>query len=52
MVTEENSTMTAAEVVMESRELQVHYGDYLAVRGVDLQIHSNEINALIGPSGL
>ena len=51
MVTTDNTSQTTAEVVMESRGLQVHYGTYLAVRGVDLQIHRNEITALIGPSG-
>lgn len=39
------------EMIMESRDLQVHYGDYLAVRDVNLKIHRNEITALIGPSG-
>jgi phosphate transport system ATP-binding protein len=41
----------AQEMIMESRDLQVHYGDYLAVRDVNLKIHRNEITALIGPSG-
>jgi phosphate transport system ATP-binding protein len=41
----------AQEMIMESRDLQVHYGDFLAVRGVNLKIHRNEITALIGPSG-
>ncbi len=36
---------------MESAGLQVHYGDFLAVRDVNLTIHRNEITALIGPSG-
>jgi phosphate transport system ATP-binding protein len=43
--------MPAQEMIMESRDLQVHYGDYLAVRDVNLKIHRNEITALIGPSG-
>jgi phosphate transport system ATP-binding protein len=38
-------------MIMEARDLQVHYGEYLAVRNVNLQIHRNEITALIGPSG-
>jgi phosphate transport system ATP-binding protein len=41
----------ALEMIMESRDLQVHYGDFLAVRDVNLKIHRNEITALIGPSG-
>jgi phosphate transport system ATP-binding protein len=43
--------LPAQEMIMESRDLQVHYGDYLAVRDVNLKIHRNEITALIGPSG-
>ena len=33
------------------RDLNVFYGDYEAVRGVDMPIGRNEITALIGPSG-
>lgn len=43
--------MPAQEMIMESHDLEVHYGSYLAVRDVNLQIHRNEITALIGPSG-
>lgn len=39
------------EMVMESQDLRVHYGDFLAVRDVNLRIHRGEITALIGPSG-
>jgi len=39
------------EMVLESQDLRVHYGDFLAVRDVNLQIHRGEITALIGPSG-
>ena len=41
----------AQEMIMECHDLKVHYGSYLAVRDVNLQIHRNEITALIGPSG-
>lgn len=43
--------MVAGEMIMESVDLQVHYGDFLAVRDVNLKIHRDEITALIGPSG-
>lgn len=46
-----SASLPAQEMIMEARDLQVHYGDYLAVRNVNLQIHRNEITALIGPSG-
>jgi phosphate transport system ATP-binding protein len=37
--------------VMAVRDLRVFYGDFLAVRDVDLQFGKGEITALIGPSG-
>ena len=37
--------------VMESRRLNVFYGDFHAVHDVTLQFGRNEITALIGPSG-
>ena len=46
-----SASLPAQEMIMEARDLQVHYGEYLAVRNVNLQIHRNEITALIGPSG-
>ncbi len=38
-------------VVFEVRDLDVFYGDFQAVRGIDLDIRQHEITALIGPSG-
>ena len=46
-----SSANFANEMIMESVDLQVHYGDFLAVRDVNLTIHKGEITALIGPSG-
>jgi phosphate transport system ATP-binding protein len=40
-----------AAVVLDVRDLSVHYGDFLAVAGVDLAMQENQITALIGPSG-
>ena len=37
--------------VMETRDLNVYYGDFHAVHDVDLSFGRNEITALIGPSG-
>jgi phosphate transport system ATP-binding protein len=37
--------------VMETRGLNVYYGDFHAVHDVDLSFGRNEITALIGPSG-
>jgi phosphate transport system ATP-binding protein len=41
----------AREVIFETRKLTVSYGSKPAVRDVDLDIHANEITAIIGPSG-
>src|SRR5919106_502481 len=40
-----------AEVVFRLEDVHVHYGSFLALRGVSLEINSNEITAFIGPSG-
>jgi phosphate transport system ATP-binding protein len=50
------STVTEAEeatreVVFSTTDLAVYYGDYRAVRDINLPILRNEITALIGPSG-
>jgi len=38
-------------VVFESRDLEVYYGEFRAVRDVNLDILEHEITAFIGPSG-
>jgi phosphate transport system ATP-binding protein len=50
------STVTEAEestreVVFSTTALAVYYGDFRAIRDIDLPILKNEITALIGPSG-
>jgi phosphate transport system ATP-binding protein len=39
------------EVVFRLDDVHVYYGSFLALRGVNLDIHQNEITAFIGPSG-
>jgi len=39
------------DTVFQLRDVAVHYGDFAAVRGIDLAIERHEITALIGPSG-
>ncbi len=41
----------SVDSVFELADVSVFYGDYQAVRGVDLQVGRKEITALIGPSG-
>jgi phosphate transport system ATP-binding protein len=40
-----------AVTVFQTTDLAVYYGDFRAVRDVDLDIRQHEITALIGPSG-
>ncbi len=40
-----------AETIMEIRNLSVWYGDFRAIREVNLPIYRNAITAIIGPSG-
>ena len=51
MPTEVAVPTAAVENVFVTRDLHVYYGDFLAVRNVDLDIAKNEITAFIGPSG-
>jgi phosphate transport system ATP-binding protein len=39
------------DTVFDLRDVSVLYGDFVAVRGIDLAIERHEITALIGPSG-
>lgn len=40
-----------ARPMIECREVQKHYGDYHALRGIDLTIRAGEFFSLLGPSG-
>jgi phosphate transport system ATP-binding protein len=39
------------EVIFDVDDIDVHYGAHKAIRNVTLDLHANEITALIGPSG-
>lgn len=39
------------EVMLETRDVNVYYGDHHALHDTSLQFHTDEITALIGPSG-
>ncbi len=45
------SLATERDVVFESRDVNVYYGSFRAVRDVTFDVAKNEIMALIGPSG-
>jgi phosphate transport system ATP-binding protein len=44
-------TTGVTETVIESRDLDVYYGDTQALDSVSIQIPSNRVTAMIGPSG-
>ncbi|MEL7155861.1 MAG: phosphate ABC transporter ATP-binding protein PstB [Actinomycetota bacterium] len=46
-----DDTVVATETVLDIRGLVVFYGDFRAVRQVDMAVRQKEITAMIGPSG-
>ncbi len=42
---------SAPEIAIQSNDLRVFYGDFMAVRDINLSIERRKITALIGPSG-
>ena len=46
-----NGAGNSDRFVLRSRGLSVHYGDFCAIRDIDMDIKRNEVTALIGPSG-
>ncbi|OWY68015.1 phosphate ABC transporter ATP-binding protein [cyanobacterium TDX16] len=46
-----NTTTTATDTVLRTDNLSVFYGNFKAVRDVNLNIYKNKITAFIGPSG-
>ena len=45
------STDTATRAKITARDVQVSYGETVAVKGVSVDIKANCVTALIGPSG-
>ena len=39
------------EPILKTKKLDLRYGAFQALYGIDTEIFSNEITALIGPSG-
>ena len=44
-------SLEGTDTILEIRDLNVYYGDFLAVRDTSMDIPENRITALIGPSG-
>jgi phosphate transport system ATP-binding protein len=47
----QRSTKTDTGIVFRTENVNIYYGDFLAVRDVNLEIPKNAITAFIGPSG-
>jgi len=47
----ESGPETTKDVVFSLRDVTISYGDFPAIREVDMDIRENEITAFIGPSG-
>ena len=45
------STSPQESYAIEARNLRVYYGDFLAVKDINIKFISNKITAIIGPSG-
>jgi phosphate transport system ATP-binding protein len=44
-------TMPTTETVLEAKDLVIKYGDFAAIKGVNMKISEHRVTALIGPSG-
>ncbi len=47
----QNNERKQADVIVQTRELNLFYGDFQALKDVDIAIREKSITALIGPSG-
>jgi phosphate transport system ATP-binding protein len=50
-IKQDDKPVAKREVVFGVDDLSVHYGDHLALAGVNLDIYRNLLTAMIGPSG-
>ena len=50
MVNHQNST-NQKETVLQAENVNVYYGDFLALKGIYLDVLKNQVTAFIGPSG-
>ena len=50
-ISSQQDSIENPEIVLEAKNLNVYYGDFLAVRDVNMVMKRNTVTALIGPSG-
>jgi phosphate transport system ATP-binding protein len=46
-----SKTTTNGNYAIQARDLNIYYGDFLAVKGINMDVQKNKITAIIGPSG-
>ncbi len=51
MINSEPKTIHTQEIVIKTENVNVYYGDFLAVKNIYLDIPKNKVTAFIGPSG-
>ncbi|MBV8886169.1 MAG: phosphate ABC transporter ATP-binding protein [Chroococcidiopsidaceae cyanobacterium CP_BM_RX_35] len=44
-------TANQTETILQARDLDIYYGKFLALKGINLDIPKNQVTAFIGPSG-
>ena len=44
-------TANQTETILQTRDLNIYYGKFLALQGINLDIPKNQVTAFIGPSG-
>jgi len=47
----DQQTASQTETVLQAENVNVYYGDFLAVKGIYLDVPKNRVTAFIGPSG-
>ncbi len=50
-ITDTSDTKTPNNIIISARDLNVYYGDFRAVKDVNLDVQKNKVLSLIGPSG-
>ncbi|MDP1651945.1 MAG: phosphate ABC transporter ATP-binding protein PstB [Rhodocyclaceae bacterium] len=50
-MTEPNPPLSSLPIKAETRNFNFHYGDFQALKNINLPLHEKQVTALIGPSG-
>jgi len=50
-VNSNSDTISNSSIKLEGKDISVFYGKFRALTGINLEVHTNQITAIIGPSG-